>query len=68
MHSITEVQYFCPCCDTEFVVYHRTEERNESCYYCGTEVSLTGYTAKIDGEFIVRYLNGEEVGREPRPN
>ena len=54
-----EVQYHCPNCDIDFVVYHSTSARNKHCSYCGEEVELTGRISKIEDGKIVTYYNGK---------
>jgi DNA-directed RNA polymerase subunit RPC12/RpoP len=60
-----EVEYNCPTCGVDFVVYHQKDERNTHCCWCGKEVKQTGKTAKIEGKEIIHCLNGQEVSREP---
>jgi len=62
----TEVQYHCPKCDMNFVVYHSDDTRNQNCCWCLTPVTLTGQIRKIEGDEIITYKDGVEVGREPK--
>lgn len=61
----TEVEYHCPQCGCNFVVYHHDEDRNTHCHWCEGAVILTGRIRTIlDGE-IVTFQDGVEVFREP---
>lgn len=63
---LKEVQYNCPKCNINFVVYHTNDVRNTHCCYCNGKATLTGVESYIDGDFIVTTKHGEIIEKRPR--
>jgi galactose-1-phosphate uridylyltransferase len=61
-----EVQYYCPTCKVLFYVLHNSEKHNDNCWFCGDEVTQTGHTSSVEGDFVVVYQDGVEVSRRPK--
>lgn len=60
------VEYNCPGCNMDFCVIHEGDIRNKYCFYCNSEVTLTGTLWKVENDELVTYKDGVVIKKEPR--